>query len=247
MTEAEWQTSTDPLTMYQLLHESTLVKTRWQGWMPARTRRISARKETLFRCAVCEPLLEIVQSDPARHLLEMRRREQFLPETTAVVGDMLGGFIRRVLEESRSSHPAGQQEAWEVLTVLTGGIVEANWDWLHSTAHSWAVFKSPDGDLWQRGKIMEAERQRQAHLLREFVGNPFHAPGLPERWKTWDGGLVLGMARRIDLNEDFAGLPVLGDALEDAGCTDADILAHCRHPGPHLRGCWVLDLLLGRE
>jgi hypothetical protein len=42
-------------------------------------------------------------------------------------------------------------------------------------------------------------------------------------------------------------LPILADALEEAGCTDADILAHCRGPGPHVRGCWVVDLLLGKE
>ena len=45
---------------------------------------------------------------------------------------------------------------------------------------------------------------------------------------------------------DNARLAVLGDALEDAGCTDADILKHCRGSGPHVRGCWVVDLLLGK-
>ncbi len=42
-------------------------------------------------------------------------------------------------------------------------------------------------------------------------------------------------------------MPVLADALEDAGCADADILAHCRGHGPHVRGCWVVDLVLGKE
>jgi hypothetical protein len=44
----------------------------------------------------------------------------------------------------------------------------------------------------------------------------------------------------------FDRLPILADALEEAGCTDADILAHCRGPGPHARGCWVVDLILGK-
>ena len=45
---------------------------------------------------------------------------------------------------------------------------------------------------------------------------------------------------------DYGGLPVLADALEEAGCTDADLLAHCRSGGGHLRGCWAVDLLLGK-
>ena len=46
---------------------------------------------------------------------------------------------------------------------------------------------------------------------------------------------------------DYGGLRVLADALEEAGCTDADLLAHCRSGGGHLRGCWAVDLLLGKE
>jgi hypothetical protein len=45
----------------------------------------------------------------------------------------------------------------------------------------------------------------------------------------------------------FDRFPILADALEDAGCDNADILNHCRGPGPHVRGCWVIDLLLGKE
>jgi hypothetical protein len=48
-------------------------------------------------------------------------------------------------------------------------------------------------------------------------------------------------------NRRWEDLPVLADALEEAGCDDADILGHCRGPGPHTRGCWVIDCLLGRE
>ena len=55
------------------------------------------------------------------------------------------------------------------------------------------------------------------------------------------------MAQAIDAERDFTRMPILGDALEDAGCTDEPILAHCRQPGIHTRGCWVVDLLLGRD
>ena len=48
-------------------------------------------------------------------------------------------------------------------------------------------------------------------------------------------------------SRDFAAMPILADALQDAGCDHEDILSHCRGPGPHVRGCWVIDLATGRE
>ena len=55
------------------------------------------------------------------------------------------------------------------------------------------------------------------------------------------------MSRRMYDARDFSDMPVLADALEEAGCNDADILGHCRSGGEHVRGCWVIDLLLGKE
>jgi len=54
------------------------------------------------------------------------------------------------------------------------------------------------------------------------------------------------LAQRIYEDRTFEHLPILADALEDAGCTEATILDHCRGPGPHVRGCHVLDVLLGK-
>lgn len=58
---------------------------------------------------------------------------------------------------------------------------------------------------------------------------------------------VLQLANAIAEERAFDRLPILADALEEAGCTDEAILAHCREPGPHVRGCWVVDLLLRKE
>ena len=55
------------------------------------------------------------------------------------------------------------------------------------------------------------------------------------------------LARTIYDDRRFDLLPILADALEEAGCGDAEILAHCRGPGPHVRGCWAVDLVLGKE
>ena len=55
------------------------------------------------------------------------------------------------------------------------------------------------------------------------------------------------LARQMYESLDFGAMPILADALQDAGCDSADILNHCRGPGPHVRGCWVVDLVLGKE
>jgi hypothetical protein len=92
-----------------------------------------------------------------------------------------------------------------------------------------------------------AESTAQARLLRDIFGNPFRPVGVDPAWLTWTDGLVLRLARSIYDDRAFDCLPILADALEDAGCENADLLAHCRQPGEHVRGCWVVDLLLGKS
>ena len=89
----------------------------------------------------------------------------------------------------------------------------------------------------------------QANLVRDIFGNPFETnpPVINPEWLAWDGGVVKNMADRIYNERDFAALPVLADALQDAGCDDERILSHLRGSGPHVRGCWCLDLILGKE
>ena len=58
---------------------------------------------------------------------------------------------------------------------------------------------------------------------------------------------MVSLARQMYDFRDFSAMPRLADALQDAGCDNADILDHCRGPGPHVRGCWVVDLVLGNE
>ena len=92
-----------------------------------------------------------------------------------------------------------------------------------------------------------AEAAAQAALLRDLF-NPFHQPPSPDpAWLAWNDGTVRKIAQAVYEECAFDRLPLLADALEDAGCTNAAILAHCREPGEHVRGCWVLDLLLGRK
>ena len=81
-------------------------------------------------------------------------------------------------------------------------------------------------------------------LARDVFGNQFYRVAFNPGWRTAD---VVGLARAIDHEGVFDRLPFLADALIDAGCADAAVLAHCRSAGPHVRGCWVVDLVLGRE
>jgi hypothetical protein len=86
-----------------------------------------------------------------------------------------------------------------------------------------------------------------AALLRDVFGNPFRPPPpLAPAVLSWDGGTVARLAAAIYDERAFDRLPVLADALEDAGCADAAILGHCRGGGEHVRGCWVVDLVLGK-
>jgi hypothetical protein len=72
-------------------------------------------------------------------------------------------------------------------------------------------------------------------------------PPIPPSQLAWNDGAIPKMAQSIYDDRAFNRLPRLADALEDAGCDDADILSHCRTPGEHVRGCWVVDLLLGKS
>src|SRR5262245_3683305 len=88
------------------------------------------------------------------------------------------------------------------------------------------------------------ERKAQAALLRDLFGNPFRPVTFNPAWRASD---VMLLAQGIYDEKAFDRMPILADALQGAGCDNADILDHCRGPGPHVRGCWVLDLVLGKE
>lgn len=86
-------------------------------------------------------------------------------------------------------------------------------------------------------------RAYAAALLRNIIGNPYRPVTFDPSWRT---ETVLALARQMYESRDFPAMPILADALQDAGCDDAEILNNCRGPGPHTRGCWVVDMILGR-
>jgi hypothetical protein len=88
------------------------------------------------------------------------------------------------------------------------------------------------------------ETAAQCLLARDIFGLPLHLTAADPNWLT---ASVRGLAEATYEGHDFALLPVLADALEDAGCAEAAILSHLRSPGPHTRGCWALDLILAKQ
>jgi hypothetical protein len=97
------------------------------------------------------------------------------------------------------------------------------------------------------GQSEESVSVMLADLLRDIFHNPFRNVILNPAWLAWNNSIVVKLAHQIYDDRHFDRMPVLANALEDAGCDDADILDHLRSPGPHVRGCFALDLLLGKE
>lgn len=105
-------------------------------------------------------------------------------------------------------------------------------------------FVGYETDHFWESEVYKLEQERemmvQARLLRDIVGNPFRTQALDIDWRT---STVVSLARATYDDQDYLRLPILGDALEDAGCGDSQMLAHCRDPKQrHVKGCWLIDL-----
>jgi hypothetical protein len=98
------------------------------------------------------------------------------------------------------------------------------------------------GDWKDEARIEAIASQR--HLLHEIFGNPFHPVDFNPAWRTDN---TVSIATKMYNERNFDAMPILADALEDARCDNLDILKHCRESGVHVRGCWVVDLVLGKE
>lgn len=115
------------------------------------------------------------------------------------------------------------------------------------TAHQVAALLAGSQESWSAWPLVYPTTTPDAtlaELCREVFGNPFRPAWIDSEWLAWDRGVVFQLARAIHDERRFDEMPVLADALEDAGCTDEVYLRHCRSPN-HTRGCWLLDALLG--
>jgi hypothetical protein len=132
-------------------------------------------------------------------------------------------------------------EPQQILTWLLGGTDQSPWllasrvaGLLRNFQNARRASADPFVDHWAE----------QAAVLRELLGNPFRRPAFDAEWRT---DTAVGVATAVEADAAWDRMPILADALQDAGCEDAAVLAHCRDPrAAHRRGCWVLDEVLGR-
>jgi hypothetical protein len=161
----------------------------------------------------------------------------------------------------------GHQDVFEVAAAYADGkatahqLAAARFAGRFQPGHpAWAVAWSPDlPALHAVGRVLSwAAGQRanasgwwdfvavQADILREVIGNPFRPVRLDPAWLAGSDGAAVKLAEVIYAERRFAEMPILADALEEAGCTDLVVLEHLRQQEEHVRGCWVVDHVLGK-
>ena len=245
MTEAEWLACTDPERMLEFL----------KG-------KAGGRKLRLFVVECVRTAFDPMfgAGENVHHALRVGRRLLLACERHAdgAIGDRELAAARAEAEAVlRSPHAAEESFDWEVRCALRAAEppegLPAQLALLRAEyADYWAgmwTFYGGTGEEWQQhhDEALGRVSLQQCQLLREIVGNPFCPAAVAPAWLAWDGGTAPKLAQAIYAERAFDRLPVVADALEDAGCTEADLLDHLRGPGPHVRGCWAVDLLLGKE
>jgi hypothetical protein len=202
----------------------------------AHRRKAGRRKLRLFTCACADRVWHLIP-DPFRRAVELGERlceGENVANLIAALGD------RRVEGPLARRHAAHAARACVGTAIWHAAVTGAD---AAAMAAGW-VRQAAEGDqvsrAYEQGK--QAEELTQAMLLREIVPDPFRPIPLDRRWLT---STVVALARGIYHEKAFDRLPILSDALQDAGCANDDMLNHCRSEGPHVRGCWVVDLVLG--
>jgi hypothetical protein len=216
MTEAEWLSSTDAWNLLEVVERL----------------RPSERKVRLFNAAIC------------------RRFWDYLPEASRVIlteAELLADGLIQVNSDdlcwraNDAVPPFGRLSPIKQFLNAAARIQRAA-----ATAVCYAVLPN---ELWGAvgyfWDINPAEKGAHAGIIRDIFANPFRPIAVNPSWLAWNGGTIPRLAQSVYDERAFDRLPVLADALEEAGCP-SDILTHCRSPGPHVLGCWVLDLILGK-
>jgi hypothetical protein len=101
-----------------------------------------------------------------------------------------------------------------------------------------------ENSITYTGPVYEAESTAHCEIIRDIFGNPFRPVVFAPEWRSQT---AVCLAKQMYESRDFSAMPILADALQDAGCENDEILKHCRDPKQdHVRGCWVVDLVLGK-
>jgi hypothetical protein len=225
-----WLAATDPEEMLRQLADGA-----------------SERKLRLWAVACCRPLAGLIDEDWCAKCLdvcerfaderasaaELRAEEQALDRLEVV--EFAKALALRTLALLASQQAASRQAAQAAAIFGSRQAADA--------VEEFAIrggAQDPQTGL----SVHRRERARQAALLREIFGNPFRPGVIDPLWLSANDGAALDLARTIDETGNFDAMPILADALEEAGCADSDVLWHCRDGKNHVRGCWALDLVL---
>jgi hypothetical protein len=222
MTEAEWLAGSDPSGMIDYLCDGGAAR-----------RKAGKRKFTLLACACCRVAWDLMPADKGRLWIEAAEAEAdglsvAAPPPPATRDDLI---LQPGSVAGRANYAALNARGGRAR--LIPSIVAAVHDLLYLDARHTGSS--------ERKKVVPA-----AGLLQEIFGNPFQPVKVEKTWLTANDGAALKLARSISEEGRWDMLPLLADALEDAGCANADVLGHCRRPDGHVRGCWVIDLLLAK-
>lgn len=245
MTEAQWLGCTD---LFALLGQVKGERSRRD--VPCLT---SERKLRLFACACCRRIWNLLTDERSRDAVLVAER---FADSRATERE-LGAAQRSAGNASSDISDAHWDGTWDSLDVpfipaasaafLT--VVPGDTQWDEYTpyvpdAEEVALNCTRAAGFAGGPAAVQAEEAAQRALFHEIMGNPFRPvhldrPSLPRE--------VILFARTIYLERHFDRMSELAADLERAGCIDQGILEHCRGPGPHVRGCWVIDLLLGKS
>ena len=255
MNEAEWNSCSDPRPILEFLRG-----------------KASGRKRRLFAVACCRHLWPLLTDPRVRDAVDTAELwadgraspEQLASHRAAARRALEEARLRALREADRAGlnwstlkfhfdHQAGALKAAVDASTLGVRFPErAAWGDMLAVIPAIELEPLYPADGFHEGYLAGA-RLVQAALLRDLFGNPFRVVSLNPVWllrgrgRPWERGPVAELAQTVYDQRAFEGLPVLADALEEAGCHDADILNHCRGPGPHVRGCWVVDAILGKS
>jgi hypothetical protein len=225
MTETEWLDCRQPDKMLKYL------KTR-----------ASDRKLRLWMVACCRTVWHLFSDERSRTAVEVAERfaDGLADEEELYT---LDGLAWEAVEElhggPRETEHASRAAAWATHR-------EERWAYRRDAAQATAL--EAERAATGQGVAWEVAVTEQSGFLRDIIGTSLQGtPSIERAWLTWNDGTVVKLAQSIYDGRRFDDLPILADALEEAGCNDEEILAHCRGPGPHVRGCWVVDLLLGKS
>jgi hypothetical protein len=222
VTEAEWLVSEDAAQML--------------GFVRGDDRNsLPERRSRLFGIACCRRLLNFIVDSRSLRALEVTERYA----DGAATSDELDAAYSEAFDVVAyyAEHPDRQQSReWEALGRIANAVASC------AHEHELAEGVAHEALTAAESARVTGEAAAQATLVRDIFGNPFrHVAYSPE----WRSDTTIALARQMYESRDFSAMPLLAEALQDAGCDQEDILSHFR-TGPHFRGCWVVDLVLGK-